>query len=363
LKVIHIELGRYLYGGGRQVAYLLDGLSAYPGQHVLVCRAGSEIAGAVRNPAVRVRALPFRGDIDLAWTGRLRRVIREEQPDLLHVHSRIGGTLTTLAGKLENIPMVHSRRIDNPPRWIDLRLRFPLFKRIVTISEGIRQVMLRAGVPASQMVCVPSAVDTERYRPGGDPGGFRQSLGLSADCVVVGVIAQMIPRKGHEVLFDALPSVLERHPGIRVLLFGKGPLEPELRRAVAARGLEGPVVFAGYRTDMPQVIPCLNLVAHPAWMEGLGVSLLETAACGVPIVAARAGGMPEIVHDGVNGRLIEPGDSRALAGHLLELLDHPERRRAFGEAGRRLALERFSVARMVAGNYGVYQELAGNGAG
>jgi len=361
MKTIHIDLGRHLYGGGRQVVHLLEGLAALPGEPVLVCREGSELSRAVRNPAVRVRTLPFGGDLDLAWTGRLRRLIREEKPDLLHVHSRIGGFLTALAGKLENIPMVHSRRVDNPPHWIDLKFRFPLFRRIVTISEGIRQVMLAHGVPEAQLVCVPSAVDTGHYQPGGERGAFRRELGLTEDCVLIGVVAQMIPRKGHEVLFDALPAVLARHPAIQVLLFGKGPLEPELRRMVQTRGLESKVMFAGYRIDMHRVIPCLDVVAHPAWMEGLGVALLETAACGVPLVAARAGGMPEIVHPGVNGYLIEPGDSRALTGYLLDLLDHPDRRREFGEAGRRLVVERFSVERMVAGNYAVYQEALDQG--
>jgi glycosyltransferase involved in cell wall biosynthesis len=359
MKVIHIDMGRHLYGGGRQVVYLLQGLAELPGEHVLVCREGSELAEAVRHPAIRVWALPFRGDLDVGLTGRVRRVIRAERPDLLHVHSRIGGFATAIAGKLEHIPMVHSRRVDNPPHWLDLKLRFPLFRRIVTISEGIRQVMLAHGVPEAQLTCVPSAVDTGRYQPGGDPAAFRRSCGLPEDSVVIGVIAQMIPRKGHEVLFAALPEVLRKHPDVRVLLFGKGPLEPELRRAVAAQGLERNVMFAGYRSDMDQVIPCLDVVAHPAWLEGLGVSLLETAACGVPLIASRAGGMPEIVHPGVNGYLIEPGDSHALTGYLLDLLDHPERRREFGAAGRRLALERFAVGRMVAGNYAVYQEVLG----
>jgi glycosyltransferase involved in cell wall biosynthesis len=358
VKVLHVEMGRHLYGGARQVAYLLDGLAAFPGEHILVCAQGAEIETAVKNPAVRIRPLPFRGDFDLGFVGRLRRAIQDERPDLLHIHSRRGDLLAALAGRLENIPMIHSRRVDNPPRSIDTRVKFPLFARIVTISEGIREVLVAAGVPEAQAVCVPSAVDTERYRPGGDSAWFRQEFNLPEGRTVIGMIAQLISRKGHEVLLDALPAVLARHPDIRVLLFGKGPIEAELRQAVQARGLDGTVLFAGYRTDMQRVIPCLDLVVHPAWMEGLGVSLLETAACGVPIVAARAGGIPEIVLDGLNGFLTEPGDSHALAGCLNELLDRPERRRAFGEAGRRLVLERFSVERMVAGNFGVYRELA-----
>jgi glycosyltransferase involved in cell wall biosynthesis len=115
--------------------------------------------------------------------------------------------------------------------------------------------------------------------------------------------------------------------------------------------------FAGFRPDLERIIPCVDLVVHPAWMEGLGVSLLEAAACGVPIVASRVGGIPEVVRDGLNGYLIEPGDSEALATNVNTLLDRPEQRRHFGQAGRALVLERFSIERMVEGNYRLYQQL------
>jgi len=359
MKVLHVEMGRHLYGGARQVAYLLDGLSRLPGEHVLACSEGAEIIEAVGNPAIKIRPLPFQGDADLGFIGRLRHLIRSENPDMLHIHSRRGDLLAALAGRLESIPMIHSRRVDNPPRWVDTHIKFPLFETIVTISEGIRDVLIDAGVPAERVMCVPSAVDTECYRPGCDEAWFRSEFALAKGETAIGMIAQLIGRKGHEVLFDALPTVLGHHPRARVLLFGQGPMDAELQTSVRARGLEDAVIFAGYRNDMARVMPCLDLVVHPAWMEGLGVSLLEAAACGVPIVATRAGGIPEIVKDGVNGRLIAPGDSAALASAIIDLLDDPSRRRGLGQAGRRLVLDRFSVEAMVEGNYRVYRQVAG----
>ncbi|BBA35198.1 GDP-mannose-dependent alpha-(1-6)-phosphatidylinositol monomannoside mannosyltransferase [Methylocaldum marinum] len=359
MKVLHVEMGRHLYGGARQVAYLLNGLSRFPGRHVLACGDGAEIVGAVQNPAVEIRPLPFRGDADVVFIGRLRRLIRNENPNVLHIHSRRGDLLAALAGRLEKVPMIHSRRVDNPPRWVDTRVKFPLFETIVTISEGIRAVLIEAGVRPERVICVPSAVDTGRYRPVRDEGWFRLEFGLAQDETAFGMIAQMIARKGHDVLFDALPEVLAQHPKTRVLLFGQGPMEDELRTSVRDRGLQSAVTFAGYRNDMARVIPCLDLVVHPAWMEGLGVSLLEAAACAVPIVATRAGGMPEIVQDGINGRLIDPGDSAALASALVDLLNDTALRRQLGHAGRRLVLERFSVDAMVEGNYRVYRSVSG----
>jgi glycosyltransferase involved in cell wall biosynthesis len=357
VKVMHVEMGRHLYGGARQVAYLLDGVNAHSGQHVLVCPKDSRIAEAITNPAVNVLAVPMKGDHDVGFVNRLRQLIRAERPDLLHIHSRRGDMLTALAGKLENLTMIHSRRVDNPPRWLDLHIKFPLFERIVTISRGILQVLREHGVSERRLICVPSAVDTDRYRPTGQREAIRAELGLGAHQPVLAIVAQLIARKGHAVLFKALPKVLARQPDLVLLVFGQGQLETELRELAGTLGLAASVRFEGFRKDLDRIIPAIDLLVHPAWMEGLGVCLLETAACGVPIVACRAGGIPEAVRHGLNGYLVEPGDSDGLAAAMNELLDHPDLLRKFGDNGRRLILDEFSIARMVEGNLEVYRTL------
>lgn len=359
MKVLHVEMGRHLYGGARQVAYLLDGLAEFPGEYGLVCEEGAEIARAINNKAVQVHPLQSCGDPDVSFIFRLRRLLRRERPDLLHIHSRRGNMMSALAGWLENIPMVYSHRVDNPPHEFDLRAKFPLFRKIITISDGIRQVLLKAGVPEAKVICIPSAVDTGRFKPLAGREHFLREFNLS-DGPVLAMIAQLIPRKGHAVFFEALPQVLARHPNVQTLIFGRGPLEDELHSLVRERGLEPQVRFAGFRTGMENVIPHVSLVIHPAFMEGLGVALLEAAACGVPIVACRAGGIPEIVRDRINGRLLEPGDSAGLAKAIIDLLDNPGLLDEFGKAGRKLALEHFSIPRMVADNRQVYVDLLGS---
>lgn len=357
MKVLHIELGRHLYGGARQVAYLLNGLSAHTGEHVLVSGENAAILQAIDNPKVTLHALPFAGDLDLVFIQRLRKLIRQEQPKLLHIHSRRGDILSALAGYLEGIPMLYSRRVDNTPNWLELRCKFPLFRRIVSISEGIREVLIQSGIEADRVICIPSAVDTHRYYPGGDRHSFRQEFQLTADQVVIGMIAQLIPRKGHGVLFKALPEVLARHPEVQVLIFGKGPLAAELSAFLTQQGWTDRVRMAGFRTDMERIIPCLDLLVHPAFMEGLGVSLLEAAAAGIPIIASRVGGIPEVVKPGINGELIAVNDSAALTEKLLQLLENPRLRHDYGTAGRQWVLDEFSIERMVRDNHRVYATL------
>ncbi|MCP5419858.1 MAG: glycosyltransferase [Gammaproteobacteria bacterium] len=358
MKIVHIESGRHLYGGALQVLFLLQGLRERPGRHVLICPEDGAIAAATDGLVEKQYAIPWHGDLDFGLSRRLRAILRQERPDLVHIHSRRGADIWGgWAAWREGIPAILSRRVDNPePRWL-APWKYRLYQRVVTISQGIRGVLLAEGLPPERVTCVPSAVDVERYRPAADRAWFRREFALAEEEPAVGMIAQFIERKGHRLLLEAMPAILRSHPRVRFLLFGAGALRDEMERLCAQRGWQERILFPGFRKDLERIIPCLNLVAHPATLEGLGVALLQAAACAVPIVASRTGGIPEIVHDEVNGLLVPPGDSPALARAVIRLLDDPVQSVAFGQAGRRIAVRDFSIAAMVEGNYRVYREV------
>ena len=345
----------HLYGGAQQVLYLLAGLRARGNDDLLVCPPGSAIAAASRAAGLRVTELPLRGDADVGFVPRLYGVLRRERPDLVHLHSRRGADLLGgIAARLAGLPCVLSRRVDNPepPAWA--RVKYRLYDRVVTISDGIRRVLLAEGVAPERVVCVPSAVDPAPYAHACERTWFEAEFGLPPAARALGVIAQLIPRKGHRHLLAALPALLQRHADLHVLCLGRGPLRAELEAAIAAPPWRGRVHLAGFRTDLARLLPCLYGVVHPAEMEGLGVSLLQAAAAGVPIVASRVGGIPEAVRDGINGLLVPPADPGALAQALARLLADPVLAAELGRRGRALVHDEFSVARMVDGNRDVY---------
>lgn len=345
----------HLYGGARQVLYLMEGLRDRGEDNLLVCPPDSAIAAAARDAGVRVKELPLRGDADLAFVPRLRRLLRGERPDLVHLHSRRGADLLGgIAAHLAGIPCVLSRRVDNPESALWARVKYRLYDRVITISDGIRRVLLAEGVAAARVVCVPSAVDATPYMHACERDWFEAEFGLPPRARALGVIAQLIPRKGHRHLLAALPGLLQRYPDLHVLCFGQGPLREELAARIAVPPYRDRVRLAGFRTDLPRILPCLYGVTHPAEMEGLGVSLLQASAAGVPIVASRAGGIPEAVRDGVNGLLVPPADVDALARALERLLADPAQAAEFGRRGRDLVQREFSIDRMVEGNLRVY---------
>jgi len=360
VRVLHVEAGRHLYGGARQVLYLLEGLPAHGVESILAAPEGSAIAEGARPYVADLRALRMGGDLDVGLLMRLKRVIRETAPDLVHVHSRRGADLWGgLAARLSGTPAVLSRRVDNPePRWL-VALKYRPYRRVVTISEGIRRVLLGEGLDPAKVVCVPSAIRADEYAAPCDRDAFRRELGIPGDAPVAGMVAQLIHRKGHRHLIAALPAVLREHPAMHVAVFGQGPLRAELERQARKAGIAAHLHFLGFRTDLPQCLGCLDLLVHPADMEGLGVSLLQGAAAGLPLIGSRAGGIPEIVRDGESGLLIAPGDVDALARAMNRLLGDRELARRLGEGGRRLVAERFDVRAMVAGNLAVYRDVLG----
>ena len=359
MKILHVEAGKHLYGGARQVLYIVEGLAARGVTNLLACPAGSEMAR--QQPAgTRVVAMKMGGDGDLGMVSRLASLIRAERPDLVHLHSRRGAdTWGGLAAKLAGVPCVLSRRVDNPESRLAVAIKYRLYDHVITISEGIRQVLLSEGLAADRVSCVRSAVDATPYLAPVDRAAFCAEFGLPADALVAGVVAQLIPRKGHRYLLAALPALLARHPRLKVLIFGQGPLEAELRAEVEAAGLAGAVHFTGFRHDLPRWLGGLDLLVHPADMEGLGVSLLQASAAAVPIVTSRAGGLPEAVQDGVTGILCPPGDVAALGAAIDRLAGDPALRARYGAAGRARILAEFSIDAMVDGNLRIYRQVLG----
>lgn len=357
LKLMHVEGGPNFYGGARQVAFLVEGLAQRGVENFVVVPRDSLTARRIAALPVHCLPIAIGGDLDLGLIGRLRRLIRQHRPDILHLHSRRGPeVLGAMAGRLEGVPVIYSRRIDNPETRLLVPLKYRLYDRVIAISQAIADVLAAHGVPREKLRVVRSAFMPEAVEPLSREA-LRHELGMPADSFVVAVIAQLIRRKGHALLLQAMPQLLAAIPDLRVVFFGKGPLAEELQTAIQAQKLSERVQLAGFREDLPRLIGALDLVAHPAYAEGLGVSLLQASAAGVPIVAARAGGIPEAVHDGVNGLLVPPGDAQALGQAIITLAQDPARRAGMAQAARALIAGEFSVDTMVEGNLAVYREL------
>jgi glycosyltransferase involved in cell wall biosynthesis len=357
MRIAHIEAGKHLYGGAVQVGYLLDGLTARGVDNVLLCAKGSEL-GATR-AAARVIELPMRGELDVLLLPRLVRALKRLQPDLVHVHSRRGADLYGgAAAAMLGTPAVITRRVDAVEPACLATLKYRPYRAVIALSRAIERQLGEAGVGAERLVMIPSAVDTERYRPD-DSARARllTAFDLPGDTLAVGVVAQLIERKRHSWLFAQLRELVRAWPQLRIVCFGRGPLERRLHGEIAALSLEKHIVLAGFRADLPELLPGIDLLVHPADREGLGVALLEAASAGVPVVACAVGGVPDVVVDGETGVLVPRDDAAALRAALARLLGAPDERRRLGAAARRHVERRFDTARLIAEHLTLYSRV------
>ena len=358
MKILHVETGRHLYGGPQQVLYLIGALSERGHDNVLVCPPGSAIDSAARSAGIRVQNLFCAGDLDLPFAYRLVQFLKESKPDIVHCHSRRGAdVLGGMAASFAEIPAVVSRRVDNTEMRVLAALRYRPFRKIIAISNAIADVLRDAGVQGDRLAVIRSAVDTDAFAQSADCNAFRSEFGLQRHDFVMAAAGQLIPRKGHRYLLQALAELREMLPPFRLLIFGEGYLLNQLRSQSAALGLENTVTFAGFRPDLDDHMACIDLFVHPALTEGLGVAALKAAAAGVPVVGFAAGGVVEAVADGKTGLLVPAEDVAGLKNAIATLIGDADMRERMGAAGRSRMQAEFSIDAMAERHVDLYETV------
>jgi L-malate glycosyltransferase len=356
VRVLHVDSARGWRGGQNQVLLTARGMAARGHEVILACQAGGALAGRARTEGLAVREMAFRGDLSPAAVMSLRGMMREAPPDAVHLHDPHAVSAGLLAGRLAGRPaVVASRRVDFALRGALSRWKYAACDRVIAASEAIAGVLRKDGLARDRVRVVHEGVPDRAPQPGGRE--VLRELGVPDGAPVVGNVAALTGHKDQATLLAAAVTVTARVPDARFVIVGDGELRDELESLSRRLGLERRCVFAGFRTDLDRLIPAFTVFCLSSRMEGLGTSLLDAMAFGVPVVATATGGIPEAVADGVTGRLVPPRDPEALAAALVDALEHPEHRRAWGRAGRRRFEERFTADRMVEATLAVYGEL------
>ena len=357
MKVLHIEAGRHLYGGARQVGYLISGLKARGVDNLLVCRPEHALTGLA--PVATILPTQLRGDLDVTLASRLERLIREHAPDLVHAHSRRGADgAGGRAARAAGCPAVLTRRVQSTePAWW-LRHKCAPYAAVVAISTAVATEVEGAGISRERIRRIPSAVDTRLFAP--DPGARSRLLerfGLPHDTLLAGCAAQLIPRKAQDFLLPLAARLVAVEPRFCLLLFGQGRTRVALERRVAVLGLGATVRFAGFLPEWPLLLPGLDLLLHPARREGLGSVLLEAMSAGVPVVASTAGGIVDVIDDGQDGCLLPPDRGEDWHAAVLDLLRDPGRRETLAAAGRRKVEKEFTIDLMTERYLELYRDV------
>jgi glycosyltransferase involved in cell wall biosynthesis len=337
------------------------GLRALGHRTILVAHAGGELRQRAAE-GLELVALAPRTEMDLGAAWRLSRIIKQEKPDIIHAHDPHGVAMAALAlsmsTQLVKPPLVASRRVDFRLKGNSLsRWKYRQVDCFICASDAIRQMLIADGIPAARAVTVHEGIDLGRVEAA-PAANLHEELWLPHHAPIVGNVAALVPHKGQKHLVEAAALVMRDVPDARFIIAGEGELRESLERQIREHHLEKHVFLAGFRPDVLSLHKAFDIFVMSSVTEGLGTSLLDAMAAGKPIVATRAGGIPEVVVDGETGYLVPPRDHDAMAGAIARLLKDEALRRRMGEAGQKRARVRFSAERMVQDTLRVYKRVA-----
>ncbi len=321
--VIHAEWGRHWSGGTQQVALLLEGLAQRGVNGYLVCQEGSMLAERMQGK-VPLKTFNLRGEHDLrAWWdfARWLKVFCERQSSLnhillVHVHSRRGALPTLFIARRLNLPTVLHWRVAAP-------IRFPLkfVDAVIAVSDAAAQQVLKSGFAPEKVTVVRSSIDTKFFEPtDGAKELMRSYLGIGGDKFVIAAVGRLVKGKGYDVLLRALSQFPPSDRPI-LLLAGEGNERQFLENLSAELGVSEEARFLGFQADVRPVLWSADVFVHAPtnFPEGTPNAILEAMAAGLPVIASKVGGIPEVVRDGETGLIVPPNDPKALADAINKL--------------------------------------------
>lgn len=350
--MLHLDSGREWRGGQRQVYLLARGQRDQGHEPLVVAAPDAPLIRRLHSAGIAAAAVRMRGDWDLAAARRVRAVLRTWNADVVHAHDARAHAiaLAALLGR-PRLPLVVTRRVPFVPRG---RVKYGRrVARFIAISNAVRDALVTGGVDASRIELVYSGVPRPTLA---NPRDWRLECRWPSDSVVCGTVGAMTAEKGLVTLAEIgahLPPAVRQR--VRLVLLGG--------HAAGSQPVGGLDAFrAGFVDEIHAAMAGLDVLLHPSSAEGLGTAVIDAMALGVPPIAFRVGGLPELIEDGRSGLLVPAGDTAAFAAAVERLVQDTDLRSTLAAAGPARAAN-FSVDRMVRGTQAVYDGvLAGRAA-
>ena len=360
MRIIQIDRQRGWSGQAQQVFLTARSLHERGHKVLVVCRPASKTGEYAVEEGIEVLYLPIKGGVGFFVSAvKLISFLWRNHYDIIHCHGGRDHLLAVMARLLSpGIKVVRTKHNVNPVKGgFGALLQYDwLTHRLTGVSKAACEYLKLAGVPSSKIQRVYSAYDAtfvKKQEP--DPEAL-QSLGIGRNDLVIGTMGRLDSKsKGIVDLLHAAPIILEKLPHARFLLVGYAV--PSIINLAESLGLRKKIIFAGFRTDIPQILACMDIYVQPSVKEALCSAIIQAMAMGKPVVATRVGGIPELVVDGQTGLLCEAENPENLAQNILKLANQPELRHQMGLRGLERAIKHFSLDHMTDEIENVYRNV------
>ncbi len=360
MNIIQIISSTRTSGAEKHLVVLSEWLQRRGHNILAICPPGGWLPGQLQQAGVPHVEIPMHGVRAPRAILQLRRAARRHDADLIHTHLTRATYMGYFAGMLTRVPVistVHVLTRDFAYRYLPSRNHW-----FVAVSDYLREKLISRGVPEDRVQTVYNGTDfSADFMPVSSPLSVRAELGLPADAELIGLFGRVDPFKGHPILVQAAKTIVAACP--RAYFVFVGAAEPGVQQALwemaSREGVDDRLRFTGVRNDIPRLMDSIDVVTLPSLTEACSMAIIEAMAMGKPVIATRAGGNLELIHDQQTGILAER-TPEAFAEAIIALLRDPDRRAQMGNAGQERALSLFSAQTMAQNMERLYQRIVGN---
>jgi glycosyltransferase involved in cell wall biosynthesis len=360
VSILHIDTEKEWRGGQQQVIYLFQGLLKKGITTSLVCQPSSGLADFCTANDLPFYPVRMSGELDILAAFKIAGITRRCKFDILHLHSAHAISLGLLTKLFYSSPkLIGVRRVDfNIRNHIFSRMKYKscFLDRIVCISDGIKKVLAEDGIPPEKIAMIRSGIDINKFSQVPDDKSIRELYKIPENHTIIGTVAAMVGHKDYPTLLHAASQVIRKIPDITFLAVGCGPDVERIKKLHKKLQLDDRFLFAGSQEDVGPFLKSFDIFIMASKLEGLGTSILDAQALGLPIIATRTGGIPEIVEHNRSGVLVPPQDPTAMAVAIIELFEDESKRKTLGNNAKE-SVHNYSIEKTIEETLQLYRDL------
>lgn len=360
MKILHLNSEKSWRGGEQQLAYLIEELNGLGVENIVACRKGSAFEAYCKDQHWVCYGFPFQGSFDLTTVFGIKKVSVDEQIKIIHMHSALPQSLAVIAHLLgNNPPLVLSRRVAFPIRknlLTQWKYNYSGIRKIICVSKMVEQIVRSNIKEPDKCTTIYSSINVNRHKQ--STGFLRKKYALPNHTKLVGNTSAVESVKDYFTFINTAQAFQQYNIPACFFIIGDGPQREEIRNYITQKGLQDTVIMTGFLNNISEVLPELDIFLMTSMTEGLGTSVLDAFACRVPVVATRAGGIPEMVIHRQTGLLANTQDAETLAQHLRTMAEDASLKTTLTANAYEHLLSHFTKEKMAAATLKVYREVS-----
>ena len=356
-SVIHTEWSDGWGGQEHRIVTEMAAMQARGHRLLLATRASAKIAVKARALGIPVVELPFRNRLDLGTVLALRALVKRDGYQFIHTHSSIDTWLGGIAAKLSGARFVRTRHLNIPMQSSRFNIHGH-YDHLITCGEVMRQCLIEDyGFRPEALSSIPTGVDFAGFTPSKTREQMRAELGIAADSFLVLMVGVVRGVKRYDVAIRGFAKLLAELPNARLVIAGDGPMFSDMKALCSELGIQDAVLWLGHRQDVPNLMNAADTVLLTSRSEGVPQALTQALGLGLPCVATRVGGVPEIIQHEQSGLLVPSGGFDEVAAALLRIYRNRDWALALGRRGQEFIRAHLSLARMIEKTEDLYRDL------